>query len=218
MSAQPPDQNPEPTVSKIEQGLRALNVEFTCQQVEKLQQFIGLLQKWNNSFNLVADSSEDELISRHLLDSLSISEHISGSIVADIGSGAGFPGVPLAIFHPHTRFILLDSNGKKTRFLFQVKLALGLENLTVENCRIEHYQSFEQIDIVTCRAFSTLQDTVVLADSLLGESTRLLAMKGRFPQSEVDALPDGFRVTNSTALDIPGLPVERHLVEIGRTG
>ena len=198
--------------------MRALNVEFTSQQVDNLEQFIVLLQKWNNSFNLVADSSEDELISRHLLDSLSISDHINGSIVADIGSGAGFPGVPLAIFHPNTRFILLDSNGKKTRFLFQVKLALELENLTVENCRIEHYQSFEQIDIVTCRAFSTLQDTVVLADSLLGESTRLLAMKGRFPQSEVNALPAGFRVMNTTVLEIPGSPVDRHLVEIGRTG
>lgn len=200
--------------AKIEQGLQTLGIRYSEHQLSQLVSFLELLQKWNHSFNLVADSSEDELIYRHLLDSVTINPHLRGSVVLDIGSGAGFPGVPLAILNPEMDFILVDSNGKKTRFLFQVKLALGLENLTVENCRIEHYQSHRQIDIVTCRAFSTLHDTVVLAESVLAEGSRLLAMKGRFPEAEIDTLPPTFKVSQTVKLEVPGSDADRHLIEV----
>lgn len=204
------------SATKIASALTELELSCAVEQLQRLGQFLSLLQKWNDAFNLVADSSEDELIYRHLLDSLSISPYLSASSIADIGSGAGFPAIPLAIIHPDKKFLLIDSNGKKTRFLFQVKLALGLDNLDIENCRIEHYQSDRQIDIVTCRAFSALEDTVVLADSLLGESGHLLAMKGRYPATEIDALPKGFSVARIIKLEVPGISGERHLVEVIR--
>jgi len=202
--------------TKLASALAELEIACNEQQLDQLQQFLLLLQKWNSKFNLVADSSEDELLYRHLLDSLSISEYLRGTNIVDVGTGAGFPGIPLAIIHPDMNFLLIDSNGKKTRFLFQAKLALGLDNLDIENCRIEHYQSDRQIDIVTCRAFSTLEDTVALTGSLLAESSYLLAMKGRFPATEISALPAEFTVSRTINLKVPGLSGERHLIEVTR--
>ncbi len=202
--------------TKIASALKQLKLEVTAVQLNQLEQFLALLQKWNKAFNLVADASEDELLYRHLLDCLSISDYLNGSSIVDIGAGAGFPGIPLAIINPDKEFLLIDSNGKKTRFLFQVKLALQLDNLDIENCRIEHYQSDRQIDIVTCRAFSTLEDTVALAASLISESSHLLAMKGRYPAAEIDALPAGFKITKTVRLEVPGVNGERHLLEVVR--
>ena len=135
----------------------------------------------------------------------------------DIGSGAGLPGVPLAILNPDIHFVLLDSNGKKTRFLFQVKLALELENISIENNRIEHYQCPEQIDIVMCRAFASLPKLVQLCSEVVTGKCKILAMKGTYPASELKALPACYKDPKITKLSVPGIGSERHLVEITLT-
>jgi len=202
--------------STLAQALRSLNLEFTDEQLSKLQQYLALLQKWNAAFNLIANSEENEIIHKHLIDSLAINYLLEGKQILDFGTGAGLPGIPLAILNPNRTFVLLDSNGKKTRFLFQVKLALGLENVTIENCRIEHYKSNGQIDIVMCRAFSSLPDIVGKTTGLLDKGSRLLALKGQVPESEIQALSKDYKVTQIHKLDIPNSNAERHVVEIGR--
>lgn len=202
---------------RIEQGLQALTTSYNTEQIHKLAQYVQLLQKWNASFNLVADASTEVILSKHIFDSLSISPYVSAGCVLDVGTGAGFPGIPLAIVQPQTYFILLDSNGKKTRFLFQVKLALELDNVSVENCRIEHYQSNRQIDIVTCRAFSSLPDMVEKTASILAEGSRLLAMKGRCQEQELAALTSDYKITNIEQLNLPGENAERHLIQVERS-
>jgi 16S rRNA (guanine527-N7)-methyltransferase len=135
----------------------------------------------------------------------------------DFGSGGGLPGIPLAIINPDKKFVLIDSNGKKTRFLFQVKTELALSNVSVENCRIEHYQNKQQIDMVMCRAFSTLEDAVDKLQPLLSNDCSLLAMKGIYPEEEISKLPEGFEVSQATRLEIPGITSQRHLLEVKRS-
>ena len=127
---------------------------------EKLIDYLGLLTHWNRAFNLTARRDPREMISKHILDSLSVMPYVGAVLVADIGSGAGLPGIPLAIALPETRFVLIDSNGKKTRFLFQVKTALGLDNMTVHQARVESFQPDAAFDTVLSRAFATLADMV----------------------------------------------------------
>ena len=202
--------------SKLEQALNALPIDLTGDQLLKLQQYLELLQKWNAAFNLIANSEESEIIHRHLIDSLSVNHLLTGEQILDFGTGAGLPGIPLAIVNPQRTFVLLDSNGKKTRFLFQAKLALGLENVTIENCRIEHYKSNGQIDIVMCRAFASLPNIVDKTTSLLEQGARLLALKGQVPESEIQAIGEDWKVTQIHKLDIPNSDAERHVIEIQR--
>lgn len=193
---------------------------LTCPDaaLTKLMAYLQLLQKWNSSFNLSGVSDIETMVSRHLLDSLALSPHLHGKLFVDVGSGAGLPGIPLAIVNPDKHFVLIDSNGKKTRFLFQAKIELGLDNVSVENCRVEHYQSQQQIDMVMCRAFSTLEDVVTRLQPIFSSKCKLLAMKGHYPEDEVSQLPDGFEVTKTIKLEIPGSDSQRHLVEVMRTG
>lgn len=197
-------------------GLQALNIPATEDQINSLLQYLQLLAKWNARFNLSGITEFDDMVSIHLLDSLSISPFLKGELFVDAGTGAGLPGIPLAIMHPEKHFILIDSNGKKTRFLFQVKLALKLGNITIENCRIEHYQSPRQIDMVMCRAFSSLEDTVSKTQQLLRMGSKLLAMKGRYPDQEIEQLPADFVVTSIAKSGIPGSDSQRHVIEISR--
>ena len=200
----------------ITEGLSKLNLVFAPYQIEQLENYLLLLRKWNQAFNLVARTNSQELATRHILDSLSISKHLEGEHILDLGSGAGLPGIPLAIFNPDTRFTLLDSNGKKTRFLSHVKTDVGIQNIVIENSRAENYQCKDQIDMVVCRAFSSLSDIVKKAQHLFSHGCKILAMKGRFPSDEISHLPPGFKVVNSVKLEVPGTNSERHLVEIGR--
>jgi 16S rRNA (guanine527-N7)-methyltransferase len=199
---------------ELRQGIVKLGLFATDQQINLLLNYLVLLNKWNASFNLSGVAEINSMVSRHLLDSLSINAHLKGSVFIDIGSGAGLPGIPLAILNPKNHFILVDSNGKKTRFLFQVKTELGLANIDVENCRIEHYQSNQQIDMVMCRAFSAIGDVVSKSQHLLKKEGKILAMKGRYPEDEIAALPDGFEISKTIKLEIPGNESERHLVEV----
>jgi 16S rRNA (guanine527-N7)-methyltransferase len=200
----------------LKKGLDALEIEYQAHQLEQVQAYLDLLIKWNQKYNLVAAAETNFLVERHILDSLSIFRFINGNHTLDIGTGAGLPGIPLAIFKPQQKFTLLDSNGKKTRFLFQVKTSLGLDNVMIENCRVEHYQSPHQIDMVTCRAFAALEEIVIKAQHLLSQECKLLAMKGRFPDEEISRLPEEFVLLDSVQLLVPGEDSERHLIQVGR--
>lgn len=201
---------------ELQRGIAALSLPASNEQLETLLAYIDLLKKWNAAYNLLGSNEQATLISRHILDSLSIHPYLDGKLIADIGAGAGLPGIPLAILNPDREFLLIDSNGKKTRFMFQAKLQLKLSNISVENCRIEHYQSKRQIDMVMCRAFSTLADALNLLQPIFSDDCKLLAMKGHYPNQEIADLPEGFELTGSNTLDVPGNESQRHLIEIMR--
>ena len=198
------------------QGLQELKLEHGQGVLTPLINYLRLLNKWNSSFNLSGVTDIQSMVSLHLLDSLSLHHHLQGNTIVDIGTGAGLPGIPLAIVNPDKHFILIDSNGKKTRFLLQAKIELNLRNVAIENCRVEHYQSHRQIDMVICRAFSSLEDIADKSAQLMSGDSKLLAMKGRYPEHELNSLPKGFEVLKVTKLQIPGNESERHLIEIVR--
>ena len=197
--------------------MASLSLDCSEGQLEKLLGYIELLKKWNSAYNLLGGNESSSLVSRHILDSLSISPYLQGEMFADIGAGAGLPGIPLAILNPEKEFVLIDSNGKKTRFMFQVKIQLGLSNISVENCRIEHYQSNRQIDMVMCRAFSTIADALAMIEPIFSGDSKFLAMKGQYPEGEIAQLPEGFELARSIQLDVPGSESQRHLIEVTRT-
>jgi len=198
----------------ITSGIDGLNLDASQIQINQTLDYLSLLQKWNQSFNLVSSRNNLEIVERHILDSLSVNEYIGGECILDMGSGAGLPGIPLAIFNPEKKFILLDSNGKKTRFLQQVKTALHLQSIEIENSRVENYQTKHQIDMVVCRAFSSLAEIAKKAQHLLSRDCKILAMKGKFPEQEISELSEEFTVSNIVELKVPGISSERHLVEL----
>tara|TARA_B110000858_G_scaffold89247_1_gene103107 strand:- start:23154 stop:23786 length:633 start_codon:yes stop_codon:yes gene_type:complete len=204
------------TREELQRGISALSLSCNEEALSSLLAYIDLLKKWNSAYNLLGGNESAMLVSRHILDSLSIHPYLEGSFIADIGAGAGLPGIPLAILNPDKKFVLIDSNGKKTRFIFQAKIQLGLDNISVENCRVEHYQSKQQIDMVMCRAFSTLADALTMLQPIFSDECKLLAMKGQYPKDEIARLPDGFELSKSIKLDVPGSESERHLIEVIR--
>lgn len=204
------------TREELQRGVSALSLDCNEETLSSLLAYIDLLKKWNSAYNLLGGNESATLVSRHILDSLSISPYLEGSLIADIGAGAGLPGIPLAILNPDKNFVLIDSNGKKTRFMFQAKIQLGLDNILIENCRIEHYQSKQQIDMVMCRAFSTLADALTMLQPIFSDECKLLAMKGQYPEDEIARLPDGFELSRSIKLDVPGGESQRHLIEVMR--
>lgn len=202
---------------RLSDGLNQIGLPVTARQSEQLDAYLDLVQKWNQTYNLVADCRTELLLIRHLLDCLSALPLASippGAHVLDIGSGAGLPGIPWAIFLPDSSFTLLDSNGKKTRFLFQVKVALNLENVRIEHSRVEHYQPVSPLDIVTCRAFASLRDLTEKLGGLMQDHTRLCALKGQLPVAEVADLPPAFEALKLQKITVPFLKEQRHLVTV----
>ncbi len=204
--------------AELSEGAKALGIELEAEQQRLLLAYLALLIKWNKAYNLTAVRDPDEMVSRHLLDSLSVVPHVAegGTRWLDVGSGGGMPGVPLAIMFPDRDFTLLDSNGKKTRFLTQVKLELGLRNLQVVHDRVEHYRPAQAFDGITSRAFSALADFTGWTRHLGGGETRWLAMKGVHPDDELQALPDDFRLERCHVLQVPGCQGQRHLLILRR--
>jgi 16S rRNA (guanine527-N7)-methyltransferase len=200
--------------ARLDEGQRSLGLALDLSQQQALVQYLGLLLRWNHAYNLSGIKEPERMLSLHLLDSLALVPFIDGSTILDVGSGAGLPGIPLAIALPSRQFILLDSNGKKSRFQFQAVTALGLDNVKVVNSRVENFQTSGQIDIVVTRAFSSLQQTLQWLMPILARQGRLLAMKGQYPQQEVSDIPPGFQLLAAHELDIPGMEGERHLLEI----
>jgi 16S rRNA (guanine527-N7)-methyltransferase len=180
----------------------------------QLLDFIALLDKWNRTYNLTAVRQPAQMISRHLMDSLSIVPYLHGERILDVGSGAGLPGIPLALVCPDRHFTLLDSNGKKTRFMQQAVAELGLENVSVVHSRVEQFQSPAGFDTITARAYATLGELVRGARHLCRPDGRFLIMKGAYPVAEIDDLPTGFELEASYPLRVPGLEAERHLLVV----
>ncbi len=195
-------------------GTKQLGLKLTDSQCKQLLAYHALMIKWNKAYNLTAIRDPREMISRHIIDSLAILPFIKGQRIIDVGTGAGLPGVVLAIMFPEKELVLLDSNGKKTRFLIQVKTELALDNMQVENCRVESYEPGQGFDIVTSRAFASLQDMLNWTGQLVSSNGCFLAMKGINPIDEIEAIPEGFSVIATHQLDVPGSDGERHLLEI----
>ena len=201
------------------QGARELGIELSALQQEQLLAYLGLLIKWNKAYNLTAVRDPDEMVSRHLLDSLSVVPFVAegGCNWLDVGSGGGMPGVPLAIMFPERAFTLLDSNGKKTRFLTQVKLELKLANLEVIHSRVEEFRPQVPFSGICSRAFSSLQDFTDWTRHLGNGDTHWLAMKGVQPDDELQALPADFRLQSCDVLKVPGCQGQRHLLILRRS-
>lgn len=192
-------------------GARAMNAPLTEPGADKLLDYLRLLDKWNRRFNLSGVSGIGEMLDRHVLDSLSVAPLVSGETVVDAGSGAGLPGIPLAVLFPGKHFVLVDSNGKKTRFLLQAKLELSLDNVSVEHCRIENYSG--PADVVVCRALATLAESAAKTQHMLSRGAMLLAMKGHHPGAELARLPDAFSVEFMERVHVPGAS-NRHVAGI----
>ncbi len=204
---------------ELSRGAEQLGVALDASQQRRLLGYLALLIKWNKAYNLTAVRDPDEMVSRHLLDSLSVVPFVAdgGECWLDVGSGGGMPGIPLAILFPDRHFTLLDSNGKKTRFLTQVKLELGLSNLDVVHGRVEAFTPERPFDGICSRAFSALDDFANWTRHLGDASARWLAMKGVHPDDELQALPDDFRLAATHVLKVPGCQGQRHLLILRRS-
>ena len=202
----------------LRKGCKALGLGVSTHQQAQLLDYIQLLEHWNKAFNLTAIREPLTMVSHHLLDSLTVLPHVNGKTVLDIGSGAGLPGIPLAIMLPERRFTLLDSNGKKTRFLKQAVQKLNLSKVVeVIKIRIEEYRPTQPFDTVISRAFSSLDKFLSLSQWASDQGSLLLAMKGRRPDDELKTLDSTVKLIAVTTLSVPGLTAERHLISLQRT-
>ncbi len=195
-------------------GARDIGIAVDSSGAEALLKLVDELEAGNAQFNLTAIRDRLGMLRKHVLDSLTLQPYLRGSRVADIGTGAGFPGLPLAIVNPQRRFTLVEATGKKARFVEQTARRLGCHNVQVEHARAENYWPFELFDTVVARALSSLADFAAYAGHLCAPGGRLLAMKGKRPDEEISALPKSFRVLAVHRLKVPGLDDERHLVEL----
>jgi 16S rRNA (guanine527-N7)-methyltransferase len=195
-------------------GARELGIALDPAGAETLLKLIDELEFGNAQFNLTAIRDRPGMLRKHVLDSLSVQPYLRGLRIADIGTGAGFPGLPLAIINPQRRFTLVEATGKKARFAEQTARRLKCENVRVEQARAENYRPFELFDTVVARALSSLADFAAYAGHLCSPDGRLLAMKGKQPDEEMSALPKSFRVIAVHRLKVPGLDDQRHLVEL----
>jgi 16S rRNA (guanine527-N7)-methyltransferase len=195
-------------------GARELGLDLDEGSIESLLRLVDELELGNAQFNLTAIRDRPGMLRKHVLDSLSLQPYLRGVRVADIGTGAGYPGLPLAIVSPRSRFTLVEATGKKARFVEQTVQRLGLNNVQVVHARAEIYRPFELFDTVVARALASLADFAAYAGHLCAPDGRLLAMKGKRPDEEISALPKSFRVLAVHRLKVPGLDDERHLVEL----
>jgi len=208
----------EPLRQQLEFGLNQMGLHYSVETQQKLVHYIQLIARWNKTFNLTAVRDVEEMVSKHLLDSLVVQPFLEGSLILDVGSGAGLPGIPFAITSPDKKFVLIDSNGKKTRFLVQAKIDLKLDNVEVIHSRVEDFQPMEQghriyFDVITARAYATTDDILNTTAHLQDEATSILVMQGKLDEQIKN---DQYQLVESHSLDVYGLDAERHLLEIKR--
>ena len=203
----------------LELGIKTLGLSCSSQQVEQLLAYLEMLQRWNKAYNLTAIREPIQMVRLHLLDSLAVHPYVQGvKHIIDVGTGPGLPGIPLAILNPDINFTLLDSNGKKTRFLFQAINDLSLANAKEINHRVEKYQPEQSFDIVLSRAFSSISDMLTQCDHLVSDSGCFLAMKGKKPDSELSQITKDYKVVDLSQINVPQVDSERHLIKIIKTG
>jgi 16S rRNA (guanine527-N7)-methyltransferase len=203
---------------KLLQGLRALNVELDAVTRAKLLQFLELLERWNRAYNLTAVREIEQMLPRHVLDSLSVLPYIRGPRVLDIGTGAGLPGIPLALALPAHQFVLIDRNGKKLRFVRQAIHELGLKNVEPVHGVVETYRPAVRFQTLIARALAAIPDMLTGCRHLCAAEGVVLAMKGLYPAAELAALSGGFAVRDVVRLTVPGLDATRHLVILEPVG
>jgi len=206
----------EPLRQQLAAGLKEMGLHYSIPVQQKLVHYIQLIARWNKAFNLTAIRDVEEMVSKHLLDSLVVQPYLEGSTILDVGSGAGLPGIPFAITCPDRHFVLLDSNGKKTRFLTQAKIDLTLDNVEVIHQRVEDYQPTEDghriyFDVITARAYAQTDNILTSTAHLQDENTHIMVMQGLRDDS---IKVDGYALLESHKLDVAGLDGERHLLEI----
>jgi len=197
---------------KLAQGVAELGLRPSAEVMRELVEYLSLIAKWNRVHNLTAVRESSKMVSHHLLDSLAVVPFLDPRTVLDVGSGAGLPGVPLALMWPRAQVTLLDSNHKKTAFLRQAMIELGIKNVTVVCERIESWQPQRKFELVISRAFSDLAEFLRLAGRLCAAQGTIAAMKGVYPHEEIDQIPREFKLREVVPLKVPGLSAERHLV------
>ncbi|HEV2621502.1 MAG TPA: 16S rRNA (guanine(527)-N(7))-methyltransferase RsmG [Frateuria sp.] len=199
---------------RLEHGIAALGLALPGDAVARLLDYQALLERWNGAYNLTAVRDPAEMVTRHLLDSLAILPYVRGATLADLGTGPGLPGIVLAIAAPGRQVLLVDSNGKKVRFLREAIRALKLEGVRAVQSRVEDVQG--QFECITARAFASLADMLGWGGHLLAPDGIWLAMKGKPAEEELPGIPAGFELRARHALRVPGLDAERHLLVLGR--
>jgi 16S rRNA (guanine527-N7)-methyltransferase len=195
---------------------RELGVTLNADQAAGLLRLLDELGSWNRHYNLTAITERESMIGAHVLDSLSAQADLQGTRIADVGTGAGFPGLPLALAEPQRQFTLIDSVAKKIRFVSHAVRVLGLTNVAVLNARAESLTPEPAFDTVVARAFAPLADLLEAVRGLCGPATRVVALKGRYPSDELAELPRGWRLQQARARQIPGLQAERHILSFVR--
>jgi len=200
-------------LQQIKSGCDALGISLTDDQQLKLKQYVELLVKWNKVYNLTSVRHASGMVSKHILDSLTILPYLKGGSLLDVGSGAGLPGIPVAIASPNMAVTLLDTNSKKTRFLQQAKAELDLENVTVVHARVEEAE-LPKFAMVTARAFASIEDIIDLTGQHCDDAGSLLLMKGVRSDDELETIGSGFKLRDVLPLDVPGCEGERHLIRI----
>jgi 16S rRNA (guanine527-N7)-methyltransferase len=203
--------------AQLSEGIEVLELALPRETQTRMLQYLALIRKWNQVHNLTAVREPEAMLVRHLLDSLAILPHVAGPRIADVGSGAGLPGIPLALARPEWRVTLVETNHKKTAFLQQARIELDLKNVEVMTERVENFHPVDGFDVVISRAFSDLADFASLAGHLCAPGNgggRLVAMKGVYPHEELAQLPAQFMVERILPITVPGLEAERHLVLI----
>ncbi|OQK16654.1 16S rRNA (guanine(527)-N(7))-methyltransferase RsmG [Methyloprofundus sedimenti] len=197
----------------LQSGIEQLGLHATAAQIDTLLAFVTLIEKWNKAFNLTAICDRDEILRLHILDSLAVLPFITGNKIIDVGTGAGLPGIPLAIFMPEVQFTLLDSNSKKTRFVQQAVLELKLKNVEIVHGRVENLARKGEYDAVVSRAFASLIDIMDLTEYLLQSEGVLIAMKGQIPEQELKNISRSYLVKS---IVVPGVEAERCVLRINK--
>lgn len=204
-----------PLYALLQSGLDQLQLQLSAGQMQQCLDYLDLLARWNKAYNLTAVRQPDAMVGLHLLDSLSVLTHLPEvECLADMGAGAGLPGIPLAIALPQQKFHLIDSNGKKSAFQRQAVLEINLANVAITNARVENLGDNLAFDAVISRAFTSLRQMVAWAAAVLAPGGLLLAMKGVYPTDELADLPTDVEVCQVDALHVPGVNAERHLVQL----
>ncbi|WP_158772067.1 16S rRNA (guanine(527)-N(7))-methyltransferase RsmG [Paraglaciecola sp. L1A13] len=206
--------NTEYLVNLLVGHVSKIDLQVSEIQIRKLVGFVQLLQKWNKAYNLTSVRDAESMLLKHIMDSIVVASHLNQSHYIDVGTGPGLPGIPLAIMLPDTHFILLDSLGKRVRFMKQVAYELKIDNIMPVQSRVEDFVSPHQLNGVLSRAFASLNDMLSWCQHLIDEKGSFIALKGQLPQQEIDELLAGFTVANVIQLQVPELDGERHLIKI----